>query len=131
VGIGQYLTLKNNIAAYQIANAPKENHPEPIGFWLVGLPGTGKSRWARLKWGTSFDKDLFTPWFCGYKGEEAIILDDVDMSCKTNTFFLRLKRWADIYPLVGEVKGGSVQLKHKALVVTSNYTMEEIVGGCP
>jgi hypothetical protein len=131
VGIGQYVNLKLNIAAFKIANTPKFEHAQPIGYWLYGEAGTGKSRWARTNWPSWYAKDVHSHWFCGYAGEEALILDDVDLSCKTNIFFQRLKIWSDVYQLPVQVKGGSVLLTCTACVVTSNYTMEEIIGNCP
>lgn len=99
VGLGQYLNLKLNIAAFKIANAPKFEHAKPIGYWLYGAAGTGKSRYARTNWASFYVKDVHTHWFCGYAGEEAVILDDVDMSCKKDVFFQRLKIWADVYQI--------------------------------
>jgi hypothetical protein len=37
-----------------------------------------------------------------------------------------LKRWADHYPCTGEIKGGTTGLNHKKIVITSNYTPEEL-----
>ena len=37
-----------------------------------------------------------------------------------------LKIWADRYPCRGEVKGASVQLRHDAFIVTSNYSIKEL-----
>lgn len=37
-----------------------------------------------------------------------------------------LKIWADHYPCTGEVKGSTIPLTHKKLIVTSNYTIAEL-----
>lgn len=37
-----------------------------------------------------------------------------------------IKLWADKYETYGETKGGSVPLRHKQLVITSNYRPEDI-----
>lgn len=39
-----------------------------------------------------------------------------------------LKLWADSYALSGEIKGGKIPLNFKRLVVTSNYSIDEIFG---
>lgn len=39
-----------------------------------------------------------------------------------------LKIWADSYALSGEVKGGTIPLNYHRLVVTSNYTIDDIYG---
>ena len=42
-----------------------------------------------------------------------------------------LKLWADSYSLQGEVKGGTIPLNYKRLIVTSNYSIEHIFGADP
>ena len=37
-----------------------------------------------------------------------------------------LKVWADHYPFIAEMKGRSVQIRPKHIIVTSNYSLEEI-----
>lgn len=39
-----------------------------------------------------------------------------------------LKLWADSYSLTGEVKGGTIPLNYKRLIITSNYSIEHIFG---
>jgi hypothetical protein len=37
-----------------------------------------------------------------------------------------LKIWGDKWPCTGEVKGSTVPLMHTAIIITSNYTPEEL-----
>lgn len=37
-----------------------------------------------------------------------------------------LKIWADHYSCSGEVKGGTIPLFHKKLIITSNYSIGEL-----
>lgn len=37
-----------------------------------------------------------------------------------------LKIWSDKWGCTGETKGGTVQLRHSKLVVTSNYSIEQL-----
>jgi len=41
-----------------------------------------------------------------------------------------LKIWADHYPCTGEIKGSTIPLVHKILVVTSNFTIAELFKEC-
>lgn len=37
-----------------------------------------------------------------------------------------LKIWADHYPCSGEIKGITIPLSHEKLIVTSNYSIDEL-----
>lgn len=101
----------------------KPYHRDDVcGIWVYGPPGTGKSHWAQMKYPNAYKKPQ-SKWFDGYNGEKEIILDDLDVNC----FGHLLKIWADKWPCTGETKGGTVHLMHDVFVVTSNYTIEELV----
>ena len=61
-------------------------------------------------------------WFDGYAGERVILLDDLD----TNILGHYLKIWSDKYSCHGEIKGGTVKLRHHIFVVTSNYDIKTL-----
>ena len=61
-------------------------------------------------------------WWDGYKGEKAVILDDLD----TPILGHYLKIWADRYKSNGEIKGGTLPLLHETFIVTSNYSIKEL-----
>lgn len=95
------------------------NHTSVRGIWIYGPPGTGKSHSAR-----NFDPDAYlkaqNKWWDGYAGQKTVILDDLD----SNALGHYLKIWADRWACTGETKGGTVQLRHKLFVITSNYSPE-------
>uniref|UniRef100_A0AAU8H575 ATP-dependent helicase Rep n=1 Tax=CRESS DNA virus TaxID=3138951 RepID=A0AAU8H575_9VIRU len=99
------------------------------GIWLSGPAGCGKSTWARafgVSKGGYYEKPM-NKWWDGYDGEPVVILDDLDTSVLNHY----LKIWGDKFACKGEVKGSTIWLKHRWLVVTSNYSIGDIVKmGC-
>lgn len=91
--------------------------------WICGPAGCGKSSTARNENPVHFIKDL-TKWWDNYAGEEVVIIDDID---KYDVQFARnLKLWSDRYPFQAEMKGKTQLIRPRKLVVTSQYTIEEI-----
>lgn len=66
-------------------------------------------------------------WVDGYNGEKVIVIEDLDMTT-AYTFGHLIKHWADRYAVTAEFKGGTTWLHHKLLIITSNYTLEELYG---
>lgn len=94
------------------------------GVWIHGPPGTGKTHYARSEFGDVFFVKAQNKWFDGYQGEKVIVLDDLDKGGACLGHYLKI--WADKWSCTGEVKGGTVPLRHETFVVTSNYTPDEL-----
>lgn len=91
--------------------------------WFWGESGTGKTRKAWTDWPEAFAKGR-TKWWDGYQGEETVIIDDLD---KFNVGLGGLiKDWGDYNPFNGEIKGGSVIIRPRRIIITSQYPIEEI-----
>lgn len=93
-------------------------------YWIFGPTGSGKSRGVRNLFEDSlFVKDL-NKWWDGYNGEETVLLDDVNPE-SMKYLAKKLKNWADHYPFPAEKKGGSMIIRPKRIIVTSNYETKD------
>lgn len=92
--------------------------------WYYGLPGTGKSMSARDEFPGAYIKDPQTKWWDGYVGQKVAIIEDFDKYQKAQGG--DMKRWMDRYPFQAEFKGGMSIIRPEMIIVTSNYTPDEI-----
>ena len=92
--------------------------------WIVGETGTGKTRSATDRYPDAYIKEPTSIWWDGYNGEEVVIIDDFDK------FQVKqggdMKRWLDRYPFQAQFKGGMEKIRPRRVIVTSQYTPEEI-----
>lgn len=95
----------------------------PCGTWIHGLAGCGKTRSVLDQYPDAFPKPR-NPWWDGYQRQDIVLVDDIDR------FDVRLgghfKHWADAYPFIAEIKGGSQKIRPLRLIVTSQFTIEQI-----
>jgi hypothetical protein len=85
--------------------------------WFYGTTGTGKSRAASDEAGDdAYWKQGGSRWWDGYEGQTNVVIDDY--RCDLCPFH-QLLRLFDRYPLLLEVKGGSVHFISKVIYVTA------------
>lgn len=101
---------------------------EPDNLWIYGPPGTGKTRGVWAQYPDLYPKSL-DKWWEGYRGEEVVLIDDVDKYHRA--LGSDLKIWAQQYPFVAAVKGSSAKIRPKKVIVTSNYCPGDIWGDDP
>lgn len=120
IRIAHYNTIKKIRADYQpqLADINSLDHE-----WIWGEPGTFKSKVFRKEHPIYFDKQR-NKWWDGYKNEDVVLIDDFDHEDKYLGSLL--KRWADHYPFNAEVKGSSISMRPKMIVVTSNYQIKDL-----
>lgn len=90
-------------------------------FWVHGKTGSGKSRSARLILPEDmvYSKPL-NQWWDNYQHQPVVIIEDVDPShMKSLTYFMKI--WTDHYVFIAQVKGSSLPIRPKILIVTSQY----------
>lgn len=106
-------------------NIPNLEPGSIVGTWIVGSAGVGKSFFARstveLRGFKIFNKAL-NKWWDGYADEEVVLIEDIDDFSQKHMSH-HLKIWADEYPFIAEVKGASLKIRPRHVIVTSNYTI--------
>lgn len=120
-----YDKIKNNLNLYNLDN---ENLPLIINrkcYWIYGPSGVGKSYLVRECFDSLYEKST-NIWWDGYKGEDAVLIDDYDKFGLGIIHFLKI--WADNYRFNAEIKGGMIQPGYTKLIITSNYSIQNLVG---
>ncbi|AMH87748.1 replication-associated protein [Pacific flying fox faeces associated circular DNA virus-6] len=74
-----------------------------------------------------FFKKSQLKWWDGYNNENIILISDFDESCKWMVHYLKI--WADVYPFNAEVKGSTIKIRPKYIIVTSNFRMDMLFLG--
>ena len=108
----------------------KRHRPKPVTLdsleneWLYGTTGTGKSRMVREKYPDAYIKSANTKWWDHYVDQEVVIIEDFDKFHVKHGYDLKI--WGDHYPFPAETKGSTMMIRPKKIIITSNYTPEEI-----
>lgn len=103
---------------------PLQSLPVTCGFWVMGPTGSGKSRGVRDHFPLLYPKPL-NKWWDSYSDQNEVLIDDVDYN-HSSWLGHFLKIWADHYPFIAEVKGGSRLIRPEKIIVTSQYSIETL-----
>lgn len=95
-------------------------------LWFHGGTGTGKTRTAFEMYPNAWMSSRNLKWWDGYDGEEDVIVDDFRRDFCT---FHELLRILDRYPYRVEVKGSSVPLLAKNIVITCPWAPDVLYQG--
>lgn len=105
---------------------PVQELEELKNEWIWGKTGLGKSRTARLENPGYYIKS-HNKWWLGYKGEDTILIDDISRS-EAQWMGEHLKQWSDHYGIPVETKGDGMVIRPKKIIVTSNYSIDQLWG---
>jgi hypothetical protein len=124
---GEYFRHYHTIKRIAMDNPkPVEALDELKHEWIWGKSGLGKSYTARQENPGLYIKS-HNKWWLGYKGESAVLIDDLSKT-EAAWFGEHLKQWCDHYPFPAETKGDGMVIRPEKIIVTSNYTIEELWG---
>jgi len=101
-----------------------ENPPKVYWFWGNSDCGKSKAAWEFDKTKKTYGKDD-TKWWDGYEQQEIVILDDFDHKSWN---FRTLLKLLDRYPMQVETKGGYIKFNSPIIIITCEYSPEEIWG---
>ncbi len=121
----QYRTMHQIATDNMVRPADLE---DTCGVWIYGESGCGKTHAARTEYGTYFSKPC-NKWWDGYQNEDCVIVEDMDP--EHNKLAYHLKLWTDKWSFTGEVKGGTRSLRPKKVIITSQYSIEEVFHNSP
>jgi len=117
-----YIRYFRNLLAIHAENSrPSPRNVRATVYW--GPTGVGKTRRAHYEFREEdiYVKDPRSKWWCGYRGEKCVIIDEfrggIDIS--------HVLRWIDRYPCRVEHKGSSGALLAERFIFTSNVPPNE------
>lgn len=125
----EYIRFRSTFKRIHLEDRPDPDNLEraaTYGIWIYGPTNCGKSHFARTNY-TPHHLKLINKWWDGYFNEPYVIIDEVEPQ---HGDFLKpyVKTWADRWTFRGEVKGGTLLMRPKYIVITSNYTIEQVFG---
>lgn len=124
---GEYFRHYHTVKRIRMDNPKRPEDLEHLeNEWIWGKTGLGKSFTARKDNPGCF-VHLKNKWWIGYQDEEVVLFDDVGHH-EAAWMGDKLKNWADHYAFPCETKGDGSMIRPKKIIVTSNYSIENLWG---
>jgi hypothetical protein len=96
----------------------------PCGTWIYGKSGVGKSFSVRNLFPNLYSKNS-SKWWDGYQEEDTVLFDDLGTD-QVGWISRFLKIWPDQYSFIADIKGGSICIRPRRFIVTSQFTIREL-----
>lgn len=114
------LSAFERLLAIESRSGKRIDRSELLVHWIYGPGGSGKTQRAfEICGADAYRADLHDMgWYDGYSDQEGLVIDDYEWDGK-NSSFKTLLQLMDIYHTRLNVKGSSVQLKAKKIVIVS------------
>lgn len=120
---------RNHYEKYVESKRPKPDHltwlrGETPNLWIYGPTGTGKSHMARDMYPDLYEK-MPDKWWDNYEYEDVVLYDDIGMF-ESTYMGGHFKTVADRYRFRCHKKFGSMVIRPKIIIVTSNYHPDQL-----
>lgn len=120
--IRHYATAKK--LRSEIPEADNVPLPKPAGIWVWGVPGTGKTTTVTNAYEGCYLKEP-NKWWDGYEAQDVVVIDEFAKDFPQDIKRL-IKVWGDRLPFVAESKGVSHKIRPKIVIITSNWSIEQV-----
>lgn len=109
-----------------------QDRPTLDNQWICGHSGCGKSKFVRTQYGAGtelggtlgFYTKPMNKWWDNYRDQNVVVLEDFDPRHGVFMAYF-LKIWTDHYAFNGEIKNGTILIRPKKFIVTSQYAIED------
>jgi len=108
----------------EIPEADNAPLTKPAGIWVWGVPGTGKTTTVTNAYEGAYLKDL-NKWWDGYAAQDVVVIDEFSRDFPQDIKRL-IKVWGDRLPFTGESKGVSHRIRPKLVIITSNWSIDQV-----
>lgn len=119
--------MRTHAACHKIAAmhqvVPPVLEGELVNEWIYGPAGSGKSTRAAAENPGAYVKGLHK-WWSKYTGQDVVILEEMSPFHVHLTSDIKL--WAQHQPFSAETKGDVICIRPKKLVVTANYSIDQV-----
>lgn len=117
--------LRDNMLLYKQLSSTAEPLNALENEWIWGPTGSGKSKYVSETYPIHYDHPREVFWD-SYEFEGIVVLSDVDETWEDVLW--ELKIWGDHYVFNGRIKHKpSLKMRPKRIIVTSNYTIAEVM----